>query len=86
MLLLRESALSEFAYGYFDANDENTRYEMKKHILAISAEMLVIASNIYYFGLTAQLHAAMHRTYAIGIPPKLKKAAISLSSPSDPAL
>lgn len=48
-----------------------------------NADMLVIASPIYYFGYSAQLQAAIHRTYAIGIPKKLKKAALILSSGSD---
>ncbi len=47
------------------------------------AEMLVIASPIYYFGLTGQLQCAIHRTYAIGIPRNLKKAMLILSSGSD---
>ena len=51
--------------------------------LIADAEMLVIASPIYYFGYSAQLQAAIHRTYAIGIPEKLKKAALLLSSGSD---
>lgn len=51
--------------------------------LIADAEMLVIASPIYYFGYSAQLQAAIHRTYAIGIPGKLKKAALLLSSGSD---
>lgn len=45
--------------------------------------MLVIASPIYYFGFSAQLQAVINRTYAVGIPEKLKKAALILSSGSD---
>lgn len=48
-----------------------------------SAEMLVIASPIYYFGYSGQLQCAIHRTYAIGIPRKLKKAMLILSSGSN---
>lgn len=44
------------------------------------AEMLVLASPIYYYTLSAQLQAALHRTYAIGIPPKLRQTALLLSS------
>ena len=47
------------------------------------AEMLVLASPIYFFGFSAQLQAAIHRTYAIGIPKNLKAAAMLLSSGSD---
>ena len=53
------------------------------YLLIAETEMLVIASPIYYFGLSAQLQAAIHRTYAIGIPGKLRKAALILSSGSD---
>ena len=59
-------------------DDMQELYELIKE-----AEMLVIASPIYYFGFSAQLQAAIHRTYAIGIPKKLKKAALILSSGSD---
>jgi multimeric flavodoxin WrbA len=48
-----------------------------------SAEMLVIASPIYYFGLSGQLQCAIHRTYAIGIPRNLKKSMLILSSGSN---
>jgi len=48
-----------------------------------SAEMLVIASPIYYFGYSGQLECAIHRTYAIGIPKKLKKTMLILSSGSN---
>lgn len=48
-----------------------------------AADMLVLASPIYYFGYTAQLQAAIHRTYALGPLTNLKKAALMLSSGSD---
>lgn len=48
-----------------------------------SAEMLVIASPIYYFGYSGQLQCAIHRTYAVGVPKKLKKAMLILSSGSN---
>lgn len=48
-----------------------------------TAEMIVIASPIYYFGYSGQLQCAIHRTYAIGIPRKLKKAMLILSSGSN---
>lgn len=48
-----------------------------------SAELLVIASPIYYFGYSGQLQCAIHRTYAIGIPRKLKKSILILSSGSN---
>lgn len=51
--------------------------------LLAEAEMLVLASPIYYFGFSGQLQCAIHRTYAVGIPKKLKKAALILSSGSD---
>lgn len=48
----------------------------------IESDMVVFASPIYYFTLSAQLQAAIHRTYAIGIPKKVKKAALIMSSGS----
>ena len=48
-----------------------------------SAEMLVIASPIYYFGYSGQLQCAIHRMYALGIPKNLKKSMLILSSGSD---
>lgn len=46
------------------------------------AEMLVLASPVYYYTLSAQLQAALHRTYAVGIPKKVRRAALLLSSGS----
>ncbi len=46
------------------------------------ADMVVYASPIYYFDVTAQLSAAMQRVYAIGKPARAKKAALLLSSAS----
>ena len=48
----------------------------------LSADMVVFASPIYYFTLSAQLQAAIHRTYAIDIPRNVKKTALILSSGS----
>ena len=45
-------------------------------------DMIVFASPIYYFDMTAQLSAAIQRVYAIGKPPKATKAALLLSSAS----
>ena len=39
----------------------------------LSADMVVFASPIYYFTLSAQLQAVIHRTYAIDIPQKRKE-------------
>lgn len=46
------------------------------------ADMIVYASPIYYFGMTAQISAAIQRVYAIGKPAKAKKAALLLSAAS----
>ncbi|MDO4846184.1 MAG: NAD(P)H-dependent oxidoreductase [Oscillospiraceae bacterium] len=46
------------------------------------ADMVVYASPIYYFGMTAQLSAAIQRVYAIGKPAKATKASLLLSSAS----
>jgi multimeric flavodoxin WrbA len=45
-------------------------------------DMVVFASPIYYFTLTAQMEAAIQRIYCIGQPPKATKAAMLLSSGS----
>lgn len=58
--------------------------DMKEVYAALEdAEMLVFASPVYYFTLTAQMQSAIHRTYAVGAPKKLKKTALILSSGSD---
>ena len=44
------------------------------------AEMIVIASPIYYHSLTGQLQCAINRIYALDKPKNLKKAALILSS------
>ena len=46
------------------------------------ADMIVFASPIYYFTMTAQMEAAIQRVYCIGKPTKAKKAALLLSSAS----
>lgn len=47
------------------------------------AEMIVLASPIYYHGFTGQLQCAINRIYALDQPKHLKKAALILSSGSD---
>lgn len=46
------------------------------------ADMVVFASPIYYFNMTAQMEAAIQRVYCIGKPLKAGKAALLLSSAS----
>ena len=48
--------------------------------LLAEAEVLVLASPIYYFTLSAQLQAPIQRIYNMNKPPKLRKAALLLSS------
>lgn len=48
----------------------------------LSSDMVVFASPIYYFTLSAQLQAVIHRTYAIDIPKNVKKVALIMSSGS----
>lgn len=45
-------------------------------------DAIVFASAVYYWTLTAQLQAALHRFYAVGKPPKTTKFAYLLSSGS----
>ncbi len=59
------------------------RDDMDKVIPAyMDCDMVVFASPIYYFDMTAQMHAAIQRVYCIGKPPKAKKAALLLSAAS----
>jgi len=44
------------------------------------ADMIVFASPIYYFTMSAQLEAVIHRFYAINSPAKAKYSALLLSS------
>lgn len=48
----------------------------------LSADMIVFASPIYYFTLSAQLQSVIHRTYSIDVPKNVKKTALILSSGS----
>ena len=48
----------------------------------LESDMIVYASPIYYFGMSAQIMAAMQRVYCIGKPAKATKAALLLSSGS----
>ena len=48
--------------------------------LIAEAEVLVLAAPIYYFTLSAQIQAPIHRCYNMMTPPKLKKMALLLSS------
>ena len=45
-------------------------------------DMIVFASPIYYFTMSAQIEAAIQRVYCIGKPLKAKKAALLLTSGS----
>ena len=57
--------------------------DMEKVLPAyLESDMLVFATPIYYFGMTAQLAAAIQRVYCIGKPAKAKKAAMLISSGS----
>ena len=44
------------------------------------AEVLVLASPVYYFTMSAQIQAPIQRIYNMNKPPKLKKIAMLLSS------
>lgn len=46
------------------------------------ADMVVFASPVYYFTVTAQMEAAIQRVYCIGKPAKAQKAALLLTSGS----
>lgn len=46
----------------------------------MAADMLVLASPIYYYTITGQLLCAINRTYALGRLTHIKKTALILSS------
>ena len=48
--------------------------------LLAEAEMVVFASPVYYFTMSAQIQAVIQRFYAINHPPKAKYSALLLSS------
>ena len=48
--------------------------------ILMETEMIVFASPIYYFTMSAQLEAVIQRFYAINHPPKAKYSALLLSS------
>ena len=48
----------------------------------LESDMIVFASPIYYFTLSAQLQAAIHRTYSFDIPERCRKVALIMSSGS----
>ena len=57
--------------------------DMEKVIEAYKdCDVVVFASPVYYFTMTAQMEAAIQRVYCIGKPPKATKAALLLSSGS----
>ena len=45
-----------------------------------AAEMIVVASPIYYGSFSGQMHCLIHRTYAGGIPKRCRKMALFLCS------
>lgn len=57
--------------------------DMEKVIPAyLESDMIVFATPVYYFDMTAQLSAAIQRVYCIGKPAKATKAAMLISSAS----
>ncbi len=57
--------------------------DMEKVIPAYQdSDMIVFATPIYYFDMSAQLSAAIQRVYCIGKPAKATKAALLISSAS----
>ena len=53
------------------------------YLLLEEAEMIVLASPIYYHSFSGQLQCAINRIYALDKPKKLRNAALILSSGSD---
>jgi multimeric flavodoxin WrbA len=50
--------------------------------LLAEAEVLVLATPIYYFTFNSQMQSAIHRIYCMMTPPKLKQMALLMSSHS----
>jgi multimeric flavodoxin WrbA len=48
----------------------------------LESDMIVFATPVYYFDMSAQLSAAIQRVYCIGKPAKAAKAAMLISSAS----
>ncbi len=48
----------------------------------LDADMIIFASPVYYFTMSAQMEAAIQRVYCIGKPAKAQSAALLLSSGS----
>jgi len=69
-------------YCHTKGNGECVQNDDMPHIYALwnTVDMIVLASPIYYGSFTGQLHSAIHRTYALGIPQKANKMAMILSS------
>ena len=59
---------------------QDDMYKIYPHLA--DCDMIVFASAVYYWTLTAQLQAVLHRFYAIGKPAKATKFAMLLSSGS----
>lgn len=72
-------------YCHTKGNGKCIQKDDMQHIYPLidEAEMIVIASPVYYHGFSGQLQCAINRIYALDKPKKLKKAALILSSGSD---
>lgn len=53
------------------------------YLLLETADMIVLASPVYYHSFSGQLQCAINRIYALDKPKNLKRAALILSSGSD---
>lgn len=76
------SGCSACEYCHNTGNGECIKDDDMKKVYPVlhQADMLVIASPVYYFSLTAQLQAAIHRFYNLKKLPKATKAVMLLSS------
>ena len=72
-------------YCHTKGNGECIRKDDMQEIYPLiqKAEMIILASPIYYHGFSGQLQCAINRIYAIDKPKNLKKAALFLSSGDD---
>ena len=80
---IRGCLACEYCHTKGDGRCIQQDYMQEVYPLLDEAEMIVLASPIYYHGFTGQLQCAINRIYALDKPKHLKKAALIMSSGSD---
>ena len=73
----------EYCHGEGNGNCIQQDDMQKVYPVINEAEIIVFASPIYYFTMSAQIEAVIQRFYAVGFPKKLRGCAMLLSSASN---